>query len=286
MYYIHGDLTFIHQQIVVLSELDRKANHCYLKRRRMITVKASHAGTPPLIGLISGLSNDGHAQTVGRSYTRSLINAGGVPVLLPTDLPEDMIEAALSQMDGILLTGGSDVDPACYGQEKHEKTYGVLPIRDQLEFRAARFCVDRHIPLLGICRGIQSLTVALGGSLIQDLPSHNPSGLDHHASSKDANLKEAHQVDVRPGTRLAGIVGPGMLGVNTYHHQAADRVPPCMVVSARATDGVIEAVEIPGDTFILGVQWHPEAMADYQEQARAIFRAFVESASRAKGAAV
>lgn len=238
--------------------------------------------TPPLIGLTGGMSSDTHLQTVGRSYTLSIMQAGGIPVLLPIDLTEDLLEPTLTQMDGILLTGGSDVDPANYGQKAHEKTYGILPLRDELEFRAARFCVERHIPLLGICRGIQSLTVALGGSLIQDLPSQHPSDIDHAASSKDNSLKEAHQVEITPGTRLAETVGAGILGVNTYHHQAADRLPTCMTVSARATDGVIEAVEVPGDTFILGVQWHPEQMTGYQAQARAIFRAFIDSASLTK----
>lgn len=245
-------------------------------------MSAYHKTTPPLIGLTGGMSSDTHLQTVGRSYTLSIIQAGGIPVLLPIDLTEDMFEPTLARMDGILLTGGSDVNPASYGQKAHEKTYGILPLRDNLEFRAARLCVERHIPLLGICRGIQSLAVALGGSLIQDLPTQHPSDIDHSASSKDSLLKEAHQVEVAPDTRLAKIVGAGMLGVNTFHHQAVDRLPPCMAVSARATDGVTEAAEIPGDTFILGVQWHPEQMTSYQAQARAIFRAFVESASRAK----
>jgi putative glutamine amidotransferase len=210
-------------------------------------------------------------------YVESVRLAQGEPVLLTPDT--DGI-AALDTVDALLLTGGLDVDPSLYGEAPHATT-AVDRERDRFEIPLARAAIDRDMPILAICRGVQVLNVAAGGSLVQDIPSAVTSDLDH--SIKEPKDHVAHGVAILPGTRLANSLGFSApldtCPVNSRHHQAVGRVAPAFVVSAVSPDGVIEAIERPASTFCLGVQWHPENFWRTGEFAP-LFEEFVDAAER------
>ena len=189
-------------------------------------------------------------------YVESVRAAGGEPIVLAnSDNPADV----LRRVDGLLLTGGADVDPALYGQAKHASTE-IDAARDAFEVPLSRAALAGDVPLFAICRGVQVLNVAAGGTLVQDIPSESPTTIEHSVThQKDAR---AHDVQVTPGTRLASLLqdaeSPDTCSVNSRHHQAVGDVAPSFVVSAVSPDGIIEAIERPAASFCLGVQWHPE----------------------------
>lgn len=213
-------------------------------------------------------------------YVERVVEAGGLPLLLPVVDPA-WAEAYLDLADGLLLVGGDDVDPSLYGALPHPELGTVDLARDRFEVALLRVAVARDLPTLGVCRGVQVMNVALGGTLWQDLPSEVASTLPH-AGRYDAS----HDVDVVPGSRLAAILGTGAPGsggsrvpVNSHHHQALRTVAPTLVVTARSPDGVVEAAELPSQRFFVGVQWHPERLPD-AEATRRLFAAFVAEAAR------
>ena len=210
-------------------------------------------------------------------YVESVRRAGGEPLVLRnTDDPA----VALTRLDGLLLTGGLDVDPALYGETAHETTQ-VAPERDRFEMPLTKGALNDDVPLFAICRGVQVLNVAAGGSLVQDIPSAVASGLNHAIDIPKDHV--AHPVHVRPGTRLAEALGAAAdldtCPVNSRHHQSVARVAPSFVVSAASPDGVVEAIERPEAAFCVGVQWHPENFWRTGEFA-GLFGAFVEAATR------
>jgi putative glutamine amidotransferase len=207
-------------------------------------------------------------------YVESVALAGGDPVVLETS---DDPSAALDRIDGLLLSGGADVDPALYGQTPHPLTV-VDPARDAFEIPLSREALTREMPVFAICRGVQVLNVAAGGSLVQDIPAAVESDLNHALSQpKDA---AAHPVQVSPGSRLADALGPATnlvsCAVNSRHHQAVADVAPSFVVTATSPDGVVEAIERPASEFCVGVQWHPENFWRTGEFAP-LFEAFVNA---------
>jgi putative glutamine amidotransferase len=159
--------------------------------------------------------------------------------------------AGLDGIDGLMLAGGTDVDPALYGAAREPRTNEPDTVRDKLEGRLLAGALARDVPVLAICRGLQFLNVALGGTLTQHIEGHDR-----------RKEPEAHTVEIAVGSRLAAILGPGEYVVNSRHHQSVDRVAPGALVTARAPDGVIEGLELPGKRFVLAVQWHPEARTD------------------------
>lgn len=192
-------------------------------------------------------------------YLASLRRAGADARELTPD--RDALPGALDACDGILLTGGPDVDPAAYGQSERHSTVEFDPVRDAYELALASHALARDLPLLAICRGAQVLNVAAGGTLVQDLPTVRSASLPHSLEGPAHAL--AHDVLVAPGSRLAGVLATRLasgepLAVNSRHHQSVDEPAPGFVVSAAATDGTIEAIERPGACFCIGVQWHPE----------------------------
>lgn len=212
-------------------------------------------------------------------YVAALEQAGAVVrVLTPGS---DRLPDVLDQLDGVLLTGGPDVRPARYGAATEHPTVEVEEARDAYELPLAKAAIDRGTPLLAICRGVQVLNVAAGGTLVQDLPSERPSGINH--SIIEPRHAIAHDVHIEPGSRLATLMKEqltpdGRMDVNSRHHQAVDRVAEGFTVSATAPDGTIEAIEAasaPG--FCIGVQWHPENFYRTGESAP-LFNAFVEAA--------
>jgi putative glutamine amidotransferase len=187
---------------------------------------------------------------LGITYALAIERGGGVPVVLPPVL--DDVDTVVERLDGVCLSGGPDLDPAAYGaRERHEELGPTEPSLDAFELALARAAIARGMPLLGICRGAQALNVACGGTLHQHLPGHRQT-----APGTDAT----HEVEVLPATSLAGVFGAGPMAVNSFHHQAVDRLGRGLRISARAADGTVEAVE--GAGFVVGVQWHAETLGD------------------------
>jgi putative glutamine amidotransferase len=211
-------------------------------------------------------------------YVESVRAAGGDPVVL--DLAAASGSEQLAGADGLLLTGGGDVDPVHYDQPKHESFSAAEPGRDEAELSLAREAMSRRLPLLAICRGVQVLNVAAGGSLVQDIPSAIADAVNHRPVVVAAT-DPAHAVAVTPGTQLAGLIGEDLDNdaavVNSRHHQSVGRVAPGFVVSAQAPDGVIEGIEATGQPFCLGVQWHPENFVTTGEF-KSLFRGLVDAA--------
>ena len=242
----------------------------------------------PLIGIscsmgqaIYSMNQDNVPQMqhrLGDNYVKAIVQAGGVPVLLPNNMDLTSVEELSAGLDGFLLSGGGDVDPALFGERATEQLGAVTPRRDDFELALARYVINEtDKPVLGICRGIQVMNVAMGGTLHIDLPSDGK--LCHSLTMYPRNVR-THDVKVTPGTRMEDIMSGSKGRVNSFHHQAIRDVADCFVISAvSADDGVVEAVEQPGERFMVGVQWHPEELVEYEE-AQKLFRSFVEAAEK------
>jgi putative glutamine amidotransferase len=219
----------------------------------------------------------------GEAYLAAVRAAGGLPVVLaPLATPEE-IAATLDAVDGLLFTGGRDVDPRHFGEAVLNETVELEPDRDAFELPLIRGALARDLPVLAICRGCQVLNVALGGSLWQDLPAQRPGDLVHRQRApRDA---VTHAVHIRAGSLLAAVAGEGVaddtLQANTFHHQAVRDVAEGLVAVGYAADGMVEAVEAPDHAFVLGVQWHPESLAPRRPEHRRLFQALVEAAGGA-----
>lgn len=212
---------------------------------------------------------------LGLNYTRSLEGAGLLPLIVPPLGDPALAAEIIHGTAGLLLTGGEDVDPARYGARAHPATQPPQRERDATELALLAAARAAGRPVLGICRGIQLINVAFGGTLVQDLPSERPSEVNHDPDAPAGT--RSHGIIVEPHTRLAEAVGQsGEMSVNSYHHQAVDRVAEGFIVTARASDGVIEAIEpATRDWWCLAVQWHPEDLTtDVKAWDRGIFRAF------------
>ncbi|ANP54024.1 putative glutamine amidotransferase [Streptomyces griseochromogenes] len=224
----------------------------------------------PLIGVSTYLETGARwgvweldAVLLPAGYPRLVQEAGGLALLLPPDAPE-RAAAAVERLDGLVIAGGPDVDPSRYGAERSPRTGPPAPERDAWELALIDAALRASVPLLGICRGMQLLNVALGGTLVQHLDGH----------AEQVGVFGRHLVKPEPGTLYAGIA-PEETSVPTYHHQAVERLGEGLVASARAADGTVEALELPsGDGWVLGVQWHPEMGSDLR-----VMRALVRAAS-------
>jgi putative glutamine amidotransferase len=215
-------------------------------------------------------------------YLRSVEQAGAIPVVLPPAAPDDA-GPLLDRLDGLLLSGGVDVDPALFGEPPHPKLRRVDRGRDDFEIALVREALLRRLPILAICRGTQVLNVAAGGTLIQDLPSHMTGGERHDCP--EPRSRRVHSVAIEPGTRLRGVLGEATMPVNSFHHQAVSRVGDGFVVSARcAEDRIVEGIERPDRRFVVGVQWHPETFWDHRESFQSLFDAQAEACRDGHGA--
>ena len=206
------------------------------------------------------------------AYVRAVERAGGRPVLIPPS--EDGVEETLGAVDGMVFSGGSDLDPELYDEEPHEETFGIVPGRDRAELALLEAALGRDMPVLAVCRGSQVLNVARGGDLVQHLP--DVVGDDKHKHTPGAFAD--HDVTLEPGTRLAELLGD-RAAVKSHHHQGFGRVGDGLRVAAHAEDGTIEAVEDPSHRFALGVLWHPEAGED-----RKLFEELVRAAAEYRAA--
>ena len=214
---------------------------------------------------------------VGESYIQAVLRAGGVPVIIPVGLPEEDLSSLITRLDGILLTGGGDIDPERFNGRAHPRVYGIDARRDALELRLAQMAAGEGVPFLGICRGIQVINVALGGTLFTDITDQAPQPLKHDQYPDIPRDFLAHSVALEPDSRLAQILGGVSFQVNSLHHQGLEQLAPSLRAVGYAPDRLIEAVELPNHPFGLGVQWHPEWLQDDAPQ-RELFRAFVQAA--------
>ncbi|MDR2141284.1 MAG: gamma-glutamyl-gamma-aminobutyrate hydrolase family protein [Deltaproteobacteria bacterium] len=241
--------------------------------------------TRPRVGITTTLEEARGQHEIWRAYPDAVERAGGLPVFLPADDAYPHYEEYLSLIDGLLLSGGQDILPSLYRQEPWgglTETWPMSPKRDRFEIQLTKLALERGVPILGLCRGLQLLVVALGGTLWQDvsLSGATKTKQIRHFQNLAAQWP-SHQVTLNPG-RLRAILGESSLLVNSLHHQSADRLPPTLMVSALAADGVVEAVELQGESFALAVQWHPEHLVKTDPRQLALFTALVEAAAQGR----
>ena len=232
----------------------------------------------PLIGIVPLVDEARESYWMLPGYMQGVEQAGGVPVVLP--LTDDA--AALRQLadtcDGFLLTGGQDVSPALYGAAPTPQCGQTCPARDAMEARLLDLALAADKPVLGICRGIQLLNVALGGDIYQDIPSQFPQDFPIAHTQPFDYVIPSHKVRVVPGTLLARLTGCETLQVNSMHHQACRKIAPGLTACGHAAGGLTEAIEKPDYPFFLGVQWHPEYLWEQDPAMRQLFEAFVKAA--------
>jgi putative glutamine amidotransferase len=224
------------------------------------------------------------AWVMGQKYIHVLRRAGAIPWIIPLlEGDEATLRGIYDRLDGVFLTGGVDVDPSSYQAAKAPHCGRTDPPRDWTELRLVRWAWDDGKPVLGVCRGMQLINVALGGALFQDLAREFKADLKHDNFPAPENAYRRdeliHQVTVEPGSRLAGILGGGEFLVNSMHHQGVRRLGPELRACARAADGAIEGLEGTNGRFLLGVQWHPEELTETQPAMRRLFEAFIEAAA-------
>jgi putative glutamine amidotransferase len=231
---------------------------------------------PPLIGITSGSEPSFPGFYILRhDYVRSVELSGGVPLVL-APAGAALHPALLSKLDGLVLTGGIDVTPLLYGETAMPTVQDTSAERDEFEVKLLLEALAHDVPILAICRGMQLLNVALGGTLVQDIRTETGSGI-HHDDFARPRTEIAHTVSIRSGSRLHALLGEDAVEVNSFHHQAVDRLATPFVATAFAPDGIVEAVEFRAERFVLGVQWHPEAW--WREGRFApLFRALVRAA--------
>ena len=234
-----------------------------------------------LIGITCGMKTQAGKKVISipEAYIRAVMRAGGLPVIIPETVSPAEFEGLRQRLDGLLLTGGADVDPARFNGKPNPKVYGIDAQRDEVEINLARLAASTGWPFLGICRGIQVINVALGGTLFTDIADQLPGALKHDYDSDTERALEAHTVELETGSTLARILGGHTVRVNSLHHQGIQDIATGLRPIGIAPDHLVEAVELPVHPFGLGVQWHPEAMPD-SPQMQALFRAFVEAAGK------
>ena len=215
----------------------------------------------PVIGLTMtrGQSRYGYPMlTLTEAYVNAVARAGTCPLLIPLGLPENVLGDILSRIDGLLLTGGGDVHPDQYSSQEHPLVNEVDTDRDRVEIYLIREAIDRKIPFLGICRGIQVLNIALGGTIYDDILDQHPGALRHNFFPEMPRQYLAHPVSIAPDSLLSKLLGRLQAPVNSLHHQGIKSLAPGIAACAIAPDGLIEAVELPDYPFGVAVQWHPE----------------------------
>ncbi len=232
----------------------------------------------PMIGITtSRMPNHSGGLVFGTNvpYMKSIVDAGGLPVLIPLNLFNEDLDLLMLSLDGILFTGGYDIHPRLYGSRLHPKVEGVDTGRDRVEIHLLRQLIHSGKPFFGICRGCQLLNVAMGGSLYEDLSEQFRGDIPHDNHDRPRNYL-AHSVDVQSSSRLASILTVSPAWVNSLHHQGVNKLARGLNIAALASDGLVEAIELANHPFGLAVQWHPEELQEHAPM-RALFQAFVRS---------
>lgn len=231
----------------------------------------------PVIGLTCGRhTSQDNVRVVGTSeaYTQAVLRAGGLPLLIPLGLPGAELQRLVALVDGLLFTGGGDVEPERYQSQPHPLVDSVDPDRDQIEIDLLRHAAANGIPFFGICRGLQLINVAMGGSLYEDICDQHPGALQHQHFDDQPRDYRAHEVEIAPESALGQILEQSRVHVNSLHHQGIRELAPGLTASAWAPDGIIEGIELISDTFGLAVQWHPEWLPQ-DDGMRRLFSAFI-----------
>lgn len=232
--------------------------------------------TSPIIGVTTFISSDG--LRLPETYSTAIAGEGGAPVILAKVENESLIKRQIESIDGLLLSGGDDIEPAFFGESPHQKMGAIEPGRDLYEMKLIEYALEAGKPILGICRGAQILNVQQGGTMYQDIYSqHGDSTIKHNQDALKDYL--SHNISVAEGTKLHAILGETEIRTNSFHHQANKCAADSLTVSAMAEDGIIEAVESGEHKFVLGVQWHPEGSYLKDESSKKIFRAFIKAAA-------
>jgi len=235
----------------------------------------------PIIGITTYQSTNIHGQptvVLMQSYIDAVMQAGGVPVLIPSMIAEDGWDALYSRLDGILFSGGGDIALEHFSGDPHPRIDDVEPERDSVELKLLNAAASDGKPMLGICRGCQVMNVALGGTLYTHIPDQLPNALDH-AYPGNKRMVLVHEVKLEEGTHIAEVMREPIVKVNSLHHQGLKDIAPSLRVTGRAPDGLVEAVELPDHPFAIAVQWHPEWLTD-QQVTRNLFKKFVEAAGK------
>ena len=246
-------------------------------RRPLIGVTTSEVRRSDLARPLAEADPARAEMVLGMVYARAVQRAGGMPVVLPPLAPDEVPELA-ARLEGLCLSGGPDLDPAAYHARADDELGPIEPDLDHWEIALVRQSERRGVPMLGICRGCQVLNVARGGTLHQHLPAVTDGSVDHRQDAP--GNQPTHAVDVAPESLLATLLGATHLDVNSFHHQAADRIGSGLRPVAWSPDGVVEGIEDPDAEFVLGVQWHAETLIDRPEHCR-LFEALVEAAGAA-----
>jgi len=240
----------------------------------------------PLIGIAcrpdtSGLYPKRPINAQNKSYSDAIIQAGGIPLLIPVEVTGDLLRDLFCQVDGLVFCGGGDIDPVYYNEPHMVDNLGTIQKdRDEYELEFMRLAIKEKKPFFAICRGIQVMNVAVGGTLYQDLCSQYPQAKRHDYYYEDDKLPRnyiAHEVILDGSSLLSKILSTDRVMVNSLHHQAAKDIAPGLKAMGQADDGVVEVLEAPDHPFGLGVQWHPEELVSEHESARRMFAAFIEA---------
>jgi putative glutamine amidotransferase len=235
---------------------------------------------PPVIGLTTYNSKNKYGFPIAalmHKYILAVTEAGGAAVLIPSLLNEDLQQALMTKLDGLVFTGGGDLDPASYGAESHPELDEVDTARDELELSLVKRAMETGLPFLGICRGFQTINVALGGSLYTHIAGQHPNAIKHKYDSGTEREVLAHKVLIASDSRLGKVFGETEFLVNSLHHQGVKQAAPGLTLAGFAPDGLLEALEVGNHPFGVAVQWHPEWLTS-QAHARRLFQALVEAA--------
>lgn len=230
----------------------------------------------PVIGLTSSFMTHEDRELVflPHAYFDAVRHFGGIPVLIPVFAPEEELNFLLDRCDGLILTGGDDIDPKLYGEETLNDTVVIAPERDALEGKVIDMALRRNLPIFGICRGIQMMNVHFGGTLWQDIPAQIPSDVAH--SMAKPHHRTCHSCILEQNTPLFDLCG-AQIAVNSHHHQAVKDPAPGFTVMGRSEDGIIEAIYDPCKSFCWGVQWHPEKIWDIEDSSAKLFEVFLNA---------
>ena len=233
----------------------------------------------PIIGITPSLETNESKIYTPTSYPKAVIAAGGTPLFFNFTRDDEMIEQYAALVDGVVFSGGDDVNPATYGEEQIWACGDIVPLRDDFEIKLLKVLIEKYPdkPILGICRGAQVINVAMGGTLYQDLRSQVEGSIRHQ--QQQSSHYASHKATVTEGSKLQGIYGSNEIMVNSFHHQAVKTIGEGLVVTAKASDGVVEAYEKPDHPYFIGVQWHPERQVEgpHHPEHKPLFQSFVDA---------
>lgn len=230
----------------------------------------------PVIGVVPLVDDQRHSLWMLPGYMQGIEEAGGIPMMLPLTTDKIFLEEMMNVCQGILLTGGQDVNPLLYGEEVSAACGECSPERDTMEAELLRIALEEDKSVFGICRGIQFLNVYLGGTLYQDIPAEYPTSINHHMTPPYDRM--IHTVSILPDTPLHDILKCSTLPVNSYHHQAVKTLGTGLKLTAISEDGLTEGIYMPDHRFVLAIQWHPELLFHKDVPSKKLFSAFVQSA--------